>query len=242
MRKAVWPVAASRLPPERVNPERAQPSSDRGRLSLAARRFGIASSASVTGLGLAYGVTLLVGLASLASPADVIADPMFTILELLILLMAPAMIGMMVAVHAWAAPQTRPVAVAALTLMAIAAAITACVHFAVLTLSRHAAFQAAPWDRVLSFRWPSLAYTLDILAWDMFFALAMLAAAPLFAGSRLARVIRALMIAAGLFALAGLAGVAANDMRIRNVGIVGYGGLFPVVAALLAILFHRARG
>jgi hypothetical protein len=29
-------------------------------------------------------------------------------------------------------------------------------------------------------------------------------------------------------------------MQLRNVGIVGYVGVFLVVAALLAVLFHRA--
>ena len=44
-----------------------------------------------------------------------------------------------------------------------------------------------------------------------------------------------------LLALAGLAGVAAGDMRMRNIGIAGYAGIFPMVAGLLALLFHRSR-
>ena len=41
-------------------------------------------------------------------------------------------------------------------------------------------------------------------------------------------------------ALAGLSGVAAGDMRLRNIGIVGYVGVFPIAAGLMALLFRRA--
>jgi hypothetical protein len=43
-----------------------------------------------------------------------------------------------------------------------------------------------------------------------------------------------------VLALAGLSGVVAGDMQLRNIGIVGYLGVFLVVAGLLAVLFHRA--
>lgn len=64
-------------------------------------------------------------------------------------------------------------------------------------------------------------------------------AAPALVGSRLAHSIRALMIVAGVLALAGLGGVIAGDMQLRNIGIVGYVGVFLVVVVLLAVLFHR---
>jgi hypothetical protein len=67
----------------------------------------------------------------------------------------------------------------------------------------------------------------------------MLFAAPLFCGSRLATWIRVLMVASGMLALAGLSGVAVGDMQLRNIGIVGYVGVFLAVAALLAFLFYR---
>jgi hypothetical protein len=92
----------------------------------------------------------------------------------------------------------------------------------------------------LSFKWPSIAYALDILAWDVFFALSVLSAAPVFSGNHLATSIRALLLASGALALAGLSGVIFGDMQLRNIGVVGYAGVFPVAALLLAILFHRA--
>jgi ABC-type uncharacterized transport system permease subunit len=107
-------------------------------------------------------------------------------------------------------------------------------------LTRHAAFAGQPWlPLFLSFRWPSVVYALDILGWDFFFALSMLFAAPVFGGSRLTVSIRMLMTASGLLALAGLSGVVAGDMQLRNIGIVGYVGAFLIVACLLAVLFSQ---
>ena len=48
-----------------------------------------------------------------------------------------------------------------------------------------------------------------------------------------------MLIASGVLALAGLSGVVLGDMRLRAIGIVGYVGVFPVAALLLAILFRR---
>jgi hypothetical protein len=47
-------------------------------------------------------------------------------------------------------------------------------------------------------------------------------------------------VASGILALGGLLGVVASDMQLRNIGIVGYVGVFTVAAVLLAVLFHRA--
>jgi len=109
-------------------------------------------------------------------------------------------------------------------------------------LSRQPEFAGQSWlPLVMSFKWPSVAYALDILGWDVFFALSMLFAAPVFWGSRLAVWIRVLMIVSGVIAFAGLSGVVVGEMQLRNIGIVGYVGVFLVVAALLAVLFYRAR-
>ncbi len=47
------------------------------------------------------------------------------------------------------------------------------------------------------------------------------------------------MISSGVLALADLSGVVVGDMQLRNIGIVGYVGVFLKVAALLAVLFCR---
>jgi hypothetical protein len=210
------------------------------KFTATARGLGIFSAASTVVLLVAYAVTLVVGLASLESPQQPIGDPMFTILEVLIILTMPAMVALMVAVHAWAPTRAKTLTLTSIVFMGLLAGVTCIVHFCILTLSRQPEFAGRSWEPlVLSFEWPSVAYALDILAWDIFFALSMLFAAPAFSGSRLAAWIRVLMIASGVLSLAGLSGVVAGDMQLRNIGIVGYVGVFLVVAALLAVLFYR---
>jgi hypothetical protein len=211
------------------------------KFTATARRLGIFSAAATIILLVAYAVTLAMGLASLESPQQPIGDPMFTILEVLIITMMPAMVALMVTVHAWAPMHAKTLSLTSLVFMGMLAGLTCSVHFVILTLSRQPEFAGQPWlPLVLSFNWPSVVYALDILGWDVFFPLSMLFAAPVFWGSRLAAWIRVLMTASGVFALAGLSGVVVGDMQLRNIGIVGYVGVFLVVTAQLAILFYRA--
>ena len=210
------------------------------KFTATARRLGIFSAAATVILLVAYAVTLAMGLASLESPQQPIGDPMFTILEVLIIIVMPAMVALMVAVHAWAPMHAKTLSLTSVVFMGMLAGLKCSVHFVILTLSRQPEFTAQPWlPLVLSFTWPSVVYALDILGWDVFFPLSMLFAALVFQGSPLAAWIRVLMIASGVLSLAGLSGVVARDMQLRNIGIVGYVGVFLVVAALLAVLFYR---
>jgi hypothetical protein len=210
------------------------------KFTATARSFGILSAAATVILLVAYAVTLVVGLLSLKSPQEPIGDPMFTILEILIIVMMPAMVALMVAVHAWVPTHAKTLTLTSVVFMGLLAGMTSIVHFCILTLSRQPEFARQSWlPLVLSFNWPSVVYALDILAWDIFFPLSMLFAAPVFGGSRLAGWIRVLMIASGVLSLAGLSGVVSGDMQLRNIGIVGYVGVFLVVATLLAVLFYR---
>ena len=205
-----------------------------------ARRLGVYSSAATAVLLAAYAVTLAVGLVSLESPDHPISDPMFSILEVLIIVMMPAMVVMMAAVHAWTPRQLKALSLVSVIFMGLLAGLTCSLHFVVLTLSRHPVFTEQPWlPLVMSFRWPSIVYSLDILGWDIFFAFSMLFAAPVFSGNRLAAWVRVAMITSGMLSLAGLIGVAAGDMQVRNIGILGYVGAFLITCILLAILFHR---
>jgi hypothetical protein len=201
----------------------------------------MASAVGTTLFTAAYAATLVSGLLSLPSPQTPIGDPLFSILEILIILTMPLMVALMVAVHAWASAETKVFSLIALVFTSLLAGLTCSVHFVILTVGRQASFSGSAWMPLfLSFKWPSVAYALDILAWDVFFALSVLAAAPAFTGNRLAMSIRVLLVASGALALAGLSGVIVGDMQLRNIGIVGYAGVFPVAALLIAILFRRA--
>jgi hypothetical protein len=202
--------------------------------------MGSAAAFIVSPLLIAYAITLVLGLLSLKSPLDQIGDPYFTLLEVLIIILAPVLVLVMVAVHGYASPGTKFFSLSALAFMIILAGITSSVHFVVLTVSRQIAAAGFPWASMFfSFEWPSVAYTLDIFAWDVFFALSMLFAAVVFRNGRLETAIRYLMILGGVLSLAGLIGVALADMNIRNIGIVGYVGVSLVIFPLLGVLFWR---
>jgi len=206
------------------------------------RLLGITASFSVFLILAAYAVTLTLGLLSLASPVEPIGDPYFSIMEILIIVLAPLLVTVMVVVHGYAAPRAKVFSLMALAFMIVAACITSSVHFVILTVSRQMASAGFPWVSLFfSFEWPSVTYALDILAWDVFFALAMLSAAMVFTGGRLEKTVRVLMVVSGILSLAGLIGVPLADMSVRNIGIIGYVGVSLVVFPLLGLLFWRMQ-
>jgi hypothetical protein len=89
---------------------------DSMKFTATARGLGIFSAVATVVLLVAYAVTLAVGLVSLESPDQPIGDPMFTMLEVLIILMMPAMVALMVAVHAWAPTPAKTLSLTSLVL------------------------------------------------------------------------------------------------------------------------------
>ncbi len=209
--------------------------------TVGARRIGVLSAVGVASAVAVYAVTLVAGLLALESPQEPVGDPLFSVLEILILLLMPMMLVLLGAVHAWASRETRVFSLLALVFMSLVAGISGSVHFVILTVGRDASFSQLAWTpSLLAFRWPSVAYALDILAWDVFFALSVLCAALVFrGGDRLITWIRRLLMASGVLAAAGLSGVVVGSMELRNLGVVGYAGVFPIAAVLLAIVFYR---
>lgn len=208
--------------------------------SNTARRLGMVSAVAVVGFSLIYVVVLGLGFASRISPDQPIGDPWFSILEILIIAMMPGMVALMAAVHARTPAPARVLSLISLIFMSMVAMLTVSVHFSILVLGRLPILAVEPLGPLLvSFQWPSLPYAIDIVAWDVFFALSVLFAAPVFGGTRLEAAVRVLMIVSGALALAGLGGVVGGDMDLRNIGIAGYAVVFPAAAALLAVLFWR---
>ena len=208
--------------------------------TASARRLGIVSAVGTVVLSVVYAFVLVAGLSGLQSAQQPIGDPIFSILKILIILTTPLMVALMVSIHSWAPAENKVFSLLALIFMSLMAGLTTTVHFVILTMSRQAAFASHSWmPQFLSFAWPSVPYALDILAWDVFFALAVLFAARIFDGTRLASSIRALMVLSGVLSLSGLSGLIAGQMQLRSLGIIGYAGVFPVAALLIAILFYR---
>jgi hypothetical protein len=74
----------------------------------------------------------------------------------------------------------------------------------------------------------------------VFLGLALVFAAPTFAGEREGSVRRGLF-GCGVLCLAGILGPAAGNMHLQLVGVLGYAVVLPIVAFLLALLFERER-
>ena len=203
-------------------------------------RIGVVAGVAVGLLCIAYAIALGIGLLTLPSPDQPIQNPWFTVMEVLILLIAPAMVAFTVGLHSWALADRRSLGLLSVIFMSMCAVVTSCNHFAVLTLSREPIFTEATWSRlVFAFQWPSVVYAMDILAWDIFFPLAALCAAGAVHGGGFAGVARNLLFGSAALAFVGLAGVPMNNMNIRNIGIIGYVVLFPIATVMLAIVFKR---
>jgi hypothetical protein len=205
-------------------------------------RLGSASGTAVAVLGLSYVCVLLVGLLTLPSPDDEIQQPWFTLMEILIIAIAPTMVVLTVAVHARSPEGRKSFALTSVVFMSMAAATTSVVHFTILTVSHQAAFASARWNYlVFAFKWPSISYALDILAWDVFFPIAALFTAAAVQGHGLVRLVRILLIASAAFSFIGLVGVPLANMQVRNIGIIGYAILFPIAAGILAKIMAAAE-
>jgi hypothetical protein len=205
-----------------------------------ARLLGILAGWTLFIMGIAYVVIMVAGFVAAGNLTDPIKDPHLAIMELLILAQVPVIIMMFAVIHAYAARANRVLSLTAFALVCLMAVITISVHFVLLTFGRQVSPAAIPgFTQLFSWQWPSVFYALDILAWDFCFGLALLAAAPIFGGQRLGRSVRTGMLVAGALCLIGLAGAVVGNMQIRNIGIVGYGALFPVVSLLVARVFTR---
>ena len=205
-------------------------------------RAGQFSCRAVFVLGLIYAIVTALGFLSLDEPGETIKDPFFTIMELLILLIAPLMAFSMVAVHYYASQVDKIYSLSALLMMFITAALTSVVHFIVLSVNLAGESEKiAGFTHHFSFQWFSIAYAMDILAWDWFFALSFLLASRVFRGGQLENTTRKLMVISGVLSLAGLAGVVTGNMQWRNIGIIGYALVAPFTFLLIGKILGRLR-
>jgi hypothetical protein len=163
-------VAASASQPGRRD---LVPTTDSERSHEQIRLIGLWSARAIVVLELAYVLVFVAGFASLGNTSAPLPDPYLGIAEVIILVMAPIMVALMLAIHESAPRGARPFTMVAVGWMIAAAAFTMTVHFVELTVARHVNPAAFPgYARIFDFRWPSTFYAIDIVAWDVFFALA----------------------------------------------------------------------
>jgi hypothetical protein len=203
------------------------------------RWIGMWSARVLFAIGVSYAVTMVVGFAAMGTTSKPLDDPYLAIMEVLILIMAPILVLLTVVVHACAPEGTRTYSMTALGWMLLLAGFTVTVHLVQLTVVRRIDPNAIQgFQYLFNWHWPSMLYGVDIVAWDIFFGLALLFAAPVFhASGHLA--VRNGMLIAGAMSVAGILGPAVNHIALRQIGIVGYAIVWPIVCLPLSKAFAQ---
>ena len=207
------------------------------------RMLGAWSARTIFLMEVVYVAVFVAGFASIRNTSDPLPDPYLAIAEVLILVMAPIMVCLMLAIHQCAPKQAKPFTQVALGWMLAAAAFTTVVHFVQLTVARHIDSATFPgYAGIFGWQWPSTFYAIDIVAWDVFFGLALLFAVPAFPHRGDATLVRRGLILSGSLCLIGLVGPFANVLGLRTIGIVGYTVVFGLTCLPLSRTFNPGTG
>src|SRR5436305_904055 len=101
------------------------------------RRVGDAAALTLSALALLYVLTMTAGFVAAGSLDAPLVDPVFAIMELLILVQMPAILALFTALHRFAAPAHRGLSSTAFGGLAVVmVGITLSVHFVLLTVGR----------------------------------------------------------------------------------------------------------
>jgi hypothetical protein len=203
------------------------------------RTIGAWSARTIFALEVIYVAVFVVGFADVGNTSDPLPDPYLAIVEVIILVMAPVLVVLMLAIHHSAPTRAKPFTQVALGWMLAAASVTTIVHFVELTVARHIDPATFPgYARIFDFEWPSTFYAIDIVAWDVFFGLSLLFAVPAFTHRDGASLVRKGLIASGSLCLIGLVGPFADALGWRTIGILGYTVVFALTCLALSRFFN----
>lgn len=213
-----------------------------GTLNLKAFTAGVHACRAIFLAGILYALIAAVGLSTLPDQQTPVGDPWFTLMELLTILSSLLMVFAMGTIHIYARSWQRAHSMAAFGFMIITATITTANHFVILVLNHQAPIGRHPAiARMLRFKWPSIAYILDIAAWDLFFPLAMAQGSVIFSQGRQEKSVRLSMMTSAILSFSGLLGVPSGNMALRNIGIIGYAVAGPVSFLMIGKLLIRSR-
>ncbi len=208
------------------------------RWSLSARRLGIASATGIIVVGILYIAVITLWLIIEATPREPIADPYLAVMEVLTMVSALALLGLVIAIWCFAEAPRRLSALTALAVGGLAAGLTMTVHFVELTAVR----QLWRAGRLVDYKlvWPSLLFAVEYFAWDILVGFTMLSAGFAIAGRPAAGPARRALLFGGTLCLVGAAGPLSGRMFLQNVAVLGYAVVFPVAGALTARMFRGA--
>ncbi len=202
-----------------------------------ARRIGIASAIATLVIGFLYVAVIVSWLIVEAVPGEPIGDPYLALMEVLTIISALALLGLVSTLLRFVNPGRRVFARIAFALGTLGAGLTMTVHFVQLTAVRQLwrAGQLSDYRLI----WPSPIFAAEYFAWDVLIGLAMIAAALALTGSSRARAARLVLLWGGIFCVVGVVGPASGEMLLQNIAVFGYALLLPVGAGLLAVLFRN---
>lgn len=208
------------------------------------RRIGMWSATCAATTGLLFVIVGLIGVFARPPGSEPLrqVDPYLAILEILMMLLVVLLVSMMASLHAYAPSDRKTFSLSALVFVTCFAVLTCSVHFARLTIGRQMDARGSPLlsHQLSSAEWPTLAMSLDLLAWDLFLGLALLFAARVFSGKATRRVLVSMNLAGALY-LTGTLGPASGHLNIQYLGIAGYAFVLPVTCALVALLFRQGQ-
>ena len=203
------------------------------------RWIGMWSARVLAAFGLAYAVTMVTGFAAMGNLSKPLEDPYLAIMEVLILVMAPVLVLLAVVINTCAPQGAKTYSMTALGWMLLVAGFTMTVHLVQLTVVRRINPSAIHgFQYLFNWHWPSVLYGVDIVAWDIFFGLALLFAAPVFHAAGHVAVRNGLLLA-GTMSLVGIVGPAVNEIGLRQIGIIGYAIVWPIVCIPLSKAFRQ---
>jgi hypothetical protein len=158
-------------------------------------------------------------------------------MEVLTLISALALVGLLVAAHAFAARAQQVFATTGLCLGVLAAGITMAVHFLQLTAIRQLA-QADEGRPGYLLVWPSSLLAADYLAWDLLVGLSLVCVSRVFVGDTSLSRARGVTALCGVLCLAGSIGPFTGAIAWQNIALFGYALVLPAAAGLIARAFR----
>ena len=208
------------------------------RWSRSARRLGIASATGILAVGILYVAVITLWLIIEATPREPIGDPYLAVMEILTMVSALALLGLVIAIWCFADAARRVQALGALSIGSLAAVLTMAIHFVQLTAVR----QLWRAGRVSDYRlvWPSPLFAVEYFVWDILVGLTMVSAGFALAGGPAAVHARRALLIGGVLCLVGTAGPLSGRMLVQNVAVLGYTVVFPLAGAFMAGVFRAA--
>ena len=206
------------------------------RWSWGARRLGLVSSIAILIVGIFYVTVLTLWLTIEATPREPIGDPYLAVMEVLTIVSALALLGLVIAIWCFADVAHRAPALTALAIGTLAAGLTMAVHFVQLTAIR----QLWRAGRLVDYRlvWPSPLFALEYFVWDILVGLTLLCVSFAIAGGPGAEAARRALLIGGVLCLAGVAGPLSGQMFLQNVAVLGYAVALPIAGAVTARMFR----